>query len=29
VVEARHGRVWAESAGPGKGSTFFMELPLT
>ncbi|MBX4199256.1 HAMP domain-containing histidine kinase [Candidatus Parcubacteria bacterium] len=28
VVEAHKGRVWAESAGPGQGSTFFMELPL-
>ena len=28
VVEAHHGRVWAESAGPGKGSTFYMELPV-
>jgi signal transduction histidine kinase len=28
VVEAHKGRVWAESAGPGKGSTFYMELPL-
>ncbi|MSR87755.1 MAG: hypothetical protein EXS69_01130 [Candidatus Zambryskibacteria bacterium] len=27
VVEAHKGRVWAESAGPGKGSTFYMELP--
>jgi signal transduction histidine kinase len=28
VVEAHKGRVWAESEGPGKGSTFYMELPL-
>ena len=28
VVEAHHGRVWFESAGEGKGSTFFMELPV-
>ncbi len=28
VVEAHHGRVWAESAGINKGSTFFMELPV-
>lgn len=27
VVEAHKGMVWAESEGPGKGSTFFMELP--
>jgi len=29
IVEAHKGRVWADSAGPGKGSTFFMELPVT
>jgi signal transduction histidine kinase len=28
VAEAHKGRVWAESPGPGKGSTFYMELPL-
>lgn len=28
VVEAHHGRIWAESAGLGKGSTFFVALPL-
>jgi signal transduction histidine kinase len=28
VVEAHHGRVWAESDGPGKGSSFYMELCL-
>jgi len=28
VVEAHKGRVWADSAGEGKGSTFYMELPL-
>ncbi len=28
VVEAHKGRTWAESAGPGKGSTFYIELPL-
>jgi CheY-like chemotaxis protein len=27
-VEAFGGRVWAESAGPGQGTTFFVELPL-
>ena len=26
IAEAHHGRVWAESDGPEKGSTFFMEL---
>lgn len=26
IAEAHNGRVWVESAGPGKGSTFFMEL---
>jgi signal transduction histidine kinase len=28
VVDAHHGRVGAESDGPGKGSTFSMELPV-
>ena len=28
VVEAHKGRVWAESRGVGKGSSFYMELPL-
>lgn len=28
VVEAHKGRVWAESAGPSLGSTFYMELPV-
>ena len=28
VVEAHKGRVWAESQGVGKGSTFYMELPV-
>ncbi|MGB3921976.1 MAG: ATP-binding protein [Minisyncoccia bacterium] len=28
VVEAHKGRVWAESDGPNKGSTFYMELPV-
>lgn len=27
-VEAHHGRIWAESLGQGKGSTFKVELPL-
>ena len=29
VVEAHKGRVWADSAGPNKGSTFYMELPMS
>ncbi|HWO07077.1 MAG TPA: ATP-binding protein [Candidatus Paceibacterota bacterium] len=29
VVEAQGGRIWAESEGPGKGSTFIVELPVT
>ena len=29
VADAHKGRVWAESPGPGKGSTFYMELPIT
>jgi signal transduction histidine kinase len=28
ITDAHHGRVWAESEGEGKGSTFYMELPL-
>lgn len=28
VAEAHGGRVWAESPGPDKGSTFYMELPV-
>lgn len=28
MVEAHKGRIWAESKGPGKGSTFFVELPM-
>ncbi|MEK7461709.1 MAG: ATP-binding protein [Patescibacteria group bacterium] len=28
VAEAHKGRVWVESAGTGRGSTFFMELPV-
>jgi signal transduction histidine kinase len=28
VVEAHHGKVWVESEGCDKGSTFFLELPL-
>ena len=26
IVEAQGGRIWAESEGLGKGSTFFLEL---
>lgn len=28
LVEMHKGKIWAESAGPGKGSTFYIELPL-
>ncbi len=28
LAEAMHGRAWAVSAGPGRGSTFLLELPL-
>lgn len=27
-VEAHHGRIWAESAGKGKGSQFYVEMPV-
>ena len=27
-VEAHGGRIWAESAGPGQGATFFFQLPI-
>lgn len=27
IVDAHKGRIWAESAGKGKGSTFYVELP--
>ena len=27
MVEAHKGKIWAESAGVGKGSTFIVELP--
>ncbi len=26
MIEAHHGRIWAESAGPGKGASFFIEI---
>ncbi|GCE25906.1 hypothetical protein KDA_13900 [Dictyobacter alpinus] len=29
TIEAHHGRIWADSAGPGQGSTFSFTLPLT
>ncbi len=28
IVEAHHGRIWAESAGEGQGTTFHFTLPL-
>jgi signal transduction histidine kinase len=28
LVEAHGGRIWAESEGPGRGSTFYISLPL-
>jgi len=28
LLEAHHGKIWAESEGAGKGSTFFVELPV-
>ena len=29
IVEAHSGKIWVESEGPGKGSTFFVELPVS
>jgi signal transduction histidine kinase len=28
IVEAHHGKIWAESEGIGKGSTFYIKLPI-
>lgn len=28
IIEVHHGRIWAESEGKGKGSTFYVELPV-
>ena len=28
LVELHHGRIWAESAGPGQGATFKFVIPL-
>ena len=28
IIEAHNGRIWAESAGEGKGSQFYVELPM-
>ena len=28
-IDAHHGRIWVESEGEGKGSTFFVELPIS
>jgi signal transduction histidine kinase len=28
MIEAQRGKIWVDSAGPGKGSTFVVELPL-
>ncbi|MBU4274419.1 HAMP domain-containing histidine kinase [Patescibacteria group bacterium] len=29
IIEAHNGKIWVESEGPGKGSTFFIELPIS
>ncbi len=29
IVEAHHGRIWAESEGEGKGSEFWVELSVS
>ena len=28
IIEAHNGKIWAESPGEGKGSTFYIELPI-
>jgi len=28
IIKLHNGKVWAESAGEGKGSTFYIELPI-
>ena len=28
LIELHHGKIWAKSPGPGKGSTFYIELPI-
>lgn len=28
IINAHHGRIWAESEGSGKGATFYVELPV-
>ena len=28
IIEEHHGKIWVESDGVGKGSTFFVELPV-
>ena len=28
IIKAHQGKIWAESLGPGKGSTFYIELPI-
>jgi len=28
IVKAHNGKIWAESQGKGKGSTFYVELPV-